>query len=70
MAKLQTISTLLLGKFLILRCWPTFVAVMRVLLDFDNTPDVSRAAEFMLLLNSATNSFVFVVIKSAFETRR
>ncbi|CAB3410434.1 unnamed protein product [Caenorhabditis bovis] len=67
---LQAISVLLLGKFLLLRCWPTAVAVAQMFVgeDFRLLPlDVSH---FFFLLNSATNSFVFVVIKSAFETRR
>ncbi|VDP08062.1 unnamed protein product [Heligmosomoides polygyrus] len=65
---------LLLGKFLLLRCWPTSLEMFRV---FYGENVLSRSSvfsvdgsEFCLLLNSASNCFVFVVLKSAFETRR
>uniref|UniRef100_A0A1I7XF94 G_PROTEIN_RECEP_F1_2 domain-containing protein n=1 Tax=Heterorhabditis bacteriophora TaxID=37862 RepID=A0A1I7XF94_HETBA len=71
---LQTISVLLLGKFLMLRCWPTTLAMFPVFFGSSASERISPlpidASEFFLLLNSATNSFVFVVLKSAFETRR
>uniref|UniRef100_A0A1I7ZR20 G_PROTEIN_RECEP_F1_2 domain-containing protein n=1 Tax=Steinernema glaseri TaxID=37863 RepID=A0A1I7ZR20_9BILA len=66
---LQMISMLLLGKFLILRCWPTALEVLEALVD-DNMPFLSRIGHMLVLLNSATNSTVFVVIKSAFESHR
>ncbi|GMT34879.1 hypothetical protein PFISCL1PPCAC_26176 [Pristionchus fissidentatus] len=69
---LQTISILLLGKFLILRCWPTALAIAGAFAGWEDqqdslTPSISH---LLLLLNSASNSFIFVVIKSHFETRR
>ncbi|WKY17052.1 hypothetical protein Q1695_001570 [Nippostrongylus brasiliensis] len=71
---LQTISMLLLGKFLLLRCWPTSLEMLRVFFGenvLSHAPVLSfDGSEFCLLLNSATNAFVFVVLKSAFETRR
>ncbi|KAK0400734.1 hypothetical protein QR680_015426 [Steinernema hermaphroditum] len=66
---LQMISMLLLGKFLILRCWPTALEVLEAVVD-DNMPFLSRIGHMLVLLNSATNSTVFVVIKSAFESHR
>ncbi|TKR72523.1 hypothetical protein L596_019956 [Steinernema carpocapsae] len=66
---LQMISMLLLGKFLLLRCWPTLLEVMEAVLD-DHLPFLSRIGHMLVLLNSATNSTVFVVIKSAFESHR
>uniref|UniRef100_A0A8R1EC38 Uncharacterized protein n=1 Tax=Caenorhabditis japonica TaxID=281687 RepID=A0A8R1EC38_CAEJA len=68
---LQAISMLLLGKFLFLRCLPTLLAMVQVFMG-DNAENMlpSYICQFFLLFNSATNSFVFVVVKSAFETRR
>ncbi|PIC16582.1 hypothetical protein B9Z55_023139 [Caenorhabditis nigoni] len=73
---LQAISVMLLGKFLFLRCLPTAMAtiqmVFQMMIPFSNTPNFlpTYLNHFFLLFNSATNSFVFVVVKSAFETRR
>ncbi|CAJ0933875.1 unnamed protein product, partial [Mesorhabditis belari] len=69
---LQMISVLLLGKFLLLRCWPTAVAVAGVFFGDGIIERLlpANASEFLLLLNSATNSFVFVILKAAFESRR
>ncbi|KAF1747351.1 hypothetical protein GCK72_023813 [Caenorhabditis remanei] len=69
---LQAISIMLLGKFLFLRCLPTAMATIQILIPFGNSTSFLPVylSHFFLLFNSATNSFVFVVVKSAFETRR
>uniref|UniRef100_A0A1I7T058 G_PROTEIN_RECEP_F1_2 domain-containing protein n=1 Tax=Caenorhabditis tropicalis TaxID=1561998 RepID=A0A1I7T058_9PELO len=68
---LQAISIMLLGKFLFFRCLPTAMATIQMI-PFGNTANFLPLylSHFFLLFNSATNSFVFVVVKSAFETRR
>ncbi|CAL2049645.1 unnamed protein product [Caenorhabditis brenneri] len=68
---LQAISIMLLGKFLFLRCLPTAMATIQMI-PFSNTANFLPLylSHFSLLFNSATNCFVFVVVKSAFETRR
>ncbi|CAI2356623.1 unnamed protein product [Caenorhabditis sp. 36 PRJEB53466] len=68
---LQYISIMLLGKFLFLRCFPTAWATIQMFYGSDSSHFLPvYLSQFCLLLNSATNSFVFVVVKSAFETRR
>ncbi|CAI5456165.1 unnamed protein product [Caenorhabditis angaria] len=67
---LQAISIMLLGKFLLLRCWPTALALVQMFVEQNGKKNSFDISHFFLLLNSATNSFVFVVVKSAFETRR
>ncbi|CAD6185395.1 unnamed protein product [Caenorhabditis auriculariae] len=68
---LWMISIILLGKFLLLRCYPTAIAVLEVF--FGNQKlnllpiDISQ---FFLLLNSASNCSILVILKKAFETRR
>ncbi|VDM27495.1 unnamed protein product [Toxocara canis] len=79
------ISILLLGKFVVLRCWPTLLEIwqssglaewkppdceLTSLADPPRTALLPKIATLLVLLNSATNSFVFVVLKSAFESRR
>uniref|UniRef100_A0AC35UD83 G_PROTEIN_RECEP_F1_2 domain-containing protein n=1 Tax=Rhabditophanes sp. KR3021 TaxID=114890 RepID=A0AC35UD83_9BILA len=66
---LQLISSLLLSKFVILRCFPTVLEIFK-LIQGNNVSGLTKFADLLIILNSATNSFVFVVVKAAFETRR
>ncbi|CEF62985.1 G protein-coupled receptor, rhodopsin-like family and GPCR, rhodopsin-like, 7TM domain-containing protein [Strongyloides ratti] len=65
---LQLISALLLGKFVVLRCFPTFLEIVKLI--YGQKFLLTDVADLLIILNSATNCFVFVVIKAVFETRR
>uniref|UniRef100_A0A0N5B6E4 G_PROTEIN_RECEP_F1_2 domain-containing protein n=1 Tax=Strongyloides papillosus TaxID=174720 RepID=A0A0N5B6E4_STREA len=65
---LQLISALLLGKFVLLRCFPTFLEIVKLI--HGQKFILTDVADLLTILNSATNCFVFVVIKAVFETRR
>uniref|UniRef100_A0A0N4ZTD7 G_PROTEIN_RECEP_F1_2 domain-containing protein n=1 Tax=Parastrongyloides trichosuri TaxID=131310 RepID=A0A0N4ZTD7_PARTI len=65
---LQLISALLLGKFILLRCFPTFLEIVKLI--HGQKFLLTDVADLLIIFNSATNCFVFVVVKAAFETRR
>lgn len=69
---------MLLGKFIIFRCWPTVIEIWQplglslkpqIFLNGRQMPLIQAIMNILVLLNSATNSVVFIIVKSAFETR-